>query len=111
MAKLSTSGTQAATLGTTHTLKTITAVGTYQLMVDSNTLVEGETLRLQAKTRILDAGADRIVQEAVYAHSQGTNMKVSLPVFSDRSISFTLLQTGSTGVSFPWKIIQLDAST
>jgi hypothetical protein len=111
MATLSTSGTQAATLGTTHTLKTLTAVGTYQLLVDTNALANGETVRLQAKTRILSGGGDRVVQEAVYANSQGTNLKASLPIFSDQSITFTLLQTGSTGVSFPWKIVQLDASS
>jgi len=111
MAKLVASGTQVATLGSTHTLYTTTAVGTYQLTVDTNSLANGETVRFQARTRVLTGGTIRVVEEGVYSHSQAIKIKTSLPVFSDKSLSYTLRQTGSTGVSFPWKVAQLDASS
>jgi hypothetical protein len=106
MATVIASGTQTATLTTEHTLATVTDPGTYQLKVDTAALVNGETLRLQVKSRVLSGGTDRLEYDAVFMHAQGEPIKSSIPVLSPFQCVFTLTQTGGTGRAFPWSVLK-----
>lgn len=103
---LKTSGSQTATLTTEHSLATITDAGTYELWVDTDALVNGETVALKAKCKLAGSGdTAKIEWQAVFVHDQGTDIhKRSGPIPSPFSIEFTLTQTGGTGRAFPWAI-------
>lgn len=102
------SGTQTATVGTEHTLATLTVVGTYVLNVDTTNLVAGEAVTLRIKTKTLSAGASGLAFDATYKHGQGKPQKYSIPVPVLVEGVFTLQQTGGTGRAFPWNIAKLD---
>ena len=101
------SGTQTATLGTEHTLATVTAAGTYYLEVDTAALAAGETLLLSQKVKTLSGGTTRLESTGLYKHVQGVPIKRSVPIQSDQEYVATLKQTGGTGRAYPWKVMSL----
>lgn len=101
------SGTQTATLTTEHTLATITIPGSYALVVDLAALVNGETLTLRRKTKVLSGGTQREEEVAVYVHAQGVPIHRFEVAPSDVEVAFTLRQDGGTGRAFPWKVLGL----
>lgn len=109
MASSQSNGEQTATISTEHTLQTITAAGTYVLMVDTNNMALGDKLVLKAKVKVRSTGTTRLMQEAWFVHVQGEPVKVSVPVASTNELVFTLEQTAGTGRAFPWEVVQLDA--
>ncbi len=103
------SGTQTATIGTEHTLDTVTVAGVFVLMVDCSNMVAGDILELRVKKPILAAGAAVIEYFAVFYGGQPTEneIKTSVPVVQDSvaaGLVFTLKQTFGTGRAFPWKV-------
>lgn len=103
------SGTQAATIGTEHTLATITDAGIYVFVVDTATLAAGDRLELRIKTKCLTGGTSRVTYLQAYADAQPADdaMKNSVPIPSDIEAVFTLKQTAGTGRNFPWKVLDL----
>jgi hypothetical protein len=107
------SGTQAATVGTEHTLATVTSPGRYRLVVDVAALAGGTTpdiVELRGKTRVLSGGTDRLVWPAI-ACVGGlvvTGVVQCPEVVVDQGVQaiFTLKQTQGTGRSFPWKVLR-----
>jgi hypothetical protein len=101
------SGTQTATIGTEHTLATISTAKTLVLYVDASAMVNGDRLELRAKTKILNGGTTRVAQKGVYQHAQPADdlIKFSVPIMSDQEAVFTLKQTAGTGRNFPWKVM------
>jgi hypothetical protein len=104
---VNTSGSQTAVISTEHTLATVTTAGTYQLVVDAATMVNGDvlTLRLYGKARTTDT--ERLLYEASFTNIQGLPLKASLAVVSPHSTRATLLQSAGTGRAFPWAIYSL----
>lgn len=101
-------GTQTATINTEHTLGTsVTAAGTYVLEVDTTNMANGDVLELRAKTKVLTGGTEKQYLLATYANVQTDVVKMSIPVPSAYSISFTLKQTAGTGRAFDWNILAL----
>lgn len=98
-------GTQAATLGTDHTLATLAGGKVYALLVDTNALANGETLELWAMTKVLTGGTVREVFHVTFVNAQGSPIKQSLPVLTMWSCEFHLKQTGGTGRSFDWTVV------
>lgn len=109
MASSKSSGTQAATVTTEHTLATITDAGSYVLQVDTNALALGDELTLKAKVKVTSGGTTRLAYQANYKHAQAELVKVSIPIATANEVVFTLTQDAGTGRSFPWEIVQLDA--
>lgn len=101
------SGTQTAVLTTEHTLGTTAAAGIYQLTVDANALVNGETLMLKCKINVLSAGTERVLFSQPYTNAQAEPIKESIPVTVPQTSTWTLTQTGGTGRAFPWALIRL----
>ena len=102
------SGTQTATLTTEHTLATETDAKVYVLLVDTKNLVNGETLTLRAKLKVLTGSTSALVYEANYIHIQQEIVKTSIPVTSPGfEIIFTLEQNGGTGRAFEWSVVSI----
>lgn len=101
-------GTQAATIGTEHTLHTNATTKTMVLMVDVGAMALGDELELRVKTKMLLAG-DTLKEAFVghFAHVQSQPIVQSIPLPSDIEAVFTLKQTVGTGRSFPWKVMSL----
>ncbi len=121
---VNTSGSQTATIGTEHTLATITAAGTYQLGVNCVNMVGGTVndpdileLRIYVK---LDTGDDsECVFSARFVGAQGdgaapgssakgTVIKFSMPVGAPIEFVATLKQTAPSGGGrvFDWAIYE-----
>lgn len=106
------SGTQAATVGTEHTLLDTSSAGTYTFEVDANALAGGDTLELRIYKMVLTGGTRRVAYFQSYAGVQSSDdkIKISVPVSTDLTDSgalrFTLKQTVGTGRSFPWKVLK-----
>lgn len=112
------SGTQAATVGTEHTLNAaaFTDSGVYVLTVDCRNMVNGDEVELRALVKTLTGDLQGfLVYSAIYAQQQGDGAapgsgaygetaKISVPIPSPYSITFTLKQTLGTGRNFPWRV-------
>jgi len=100
-------GTQTAVIGTEHTLATITAAGTYQLVVDLANLADGDTVELRIKVKTRSTSASQEVFYATFPHSQGTDeIKLAPPVPAPHEFVATLKQTTGTGRAFVWAIYE-----
>ena len=102
-----TSGTQAATLDTEHTLATETAAEVYILAVNLSNLVSGDVVVLRVKTKVVSAGAAALAFEQTFTGAQAEDVAYSEPVPSAHSAAFTLEQTDGTGRSFEWSILKV----
>lgn len=102
-----TSGTQAATISTEHTLATISEAGTYVLAVDTGALALGDVLELRVKTKVRAGDTSRTAYFATFAHAQGDPNKYSIPIPITDEVVFTLKQVSGVGRSFPWNVIAL----
>lgn len=107
MPSVNTSGTQAATLTTEHTLATITSAGTYLLAVDANAMVNGDVTELRIYIKTLSGSTSRVAYYVSYAHIQGEPVKFSVPVPTTHEFKATLKQQTGTGRSYDWEIIAL----
>lgn len=107
MPALEASGTQAATVGTEHTLSTLTTVKTFVLVVDAGAMLNGDILELRVNTTVLTAGTSRLAYFGTYRDIQSMPQKISIPIPSDISAVFTLKQTAGTGRSYPWKVLSI----
>ena|SRR6266496_1072133 len=103
---LEASGTQTATIGTEHSLATLTGAKVYTLFVDCFNLVDGERVELRVYYTPLSAGTERLMHPVlVIENAQASPIKQSLPIPSDISCRFTLKQVTGTGRAFPWKVL------
>lgn len=100
-------GSQTAVISTEHTLDTINTAGDYVLMVDTNAMVLGDILELRGKAKVRSTGTTRQAYYSVYAHVQGSPVKISIPLSCITEVVFTLKQTAGTGRAFPWEIVKL----
>jgi len=102
--------TQTAVIGTEHVLHTSTLPRTFVLLVDTTLMVGGVTpdiAVLRVKAKVLTAGAEVLAYEQSFVGLQGGKLKVSIPVPSLFSVSFTLTQTQGTGRAFPWVVVSV----
>lgn len=102
------SGTQAATIGTEHTLgSSVTSPGTYLVYVDASTMVAGDVLELRVKMKVLSGGSEKLAVLGQYTGAQIEAIKFPVPIRSEYSVSFTLKQVAGTGRSYDWNIVSL----
>lgn len=99
------SGSQVAIIDTEHTLTTQTDAGTYILVVDLNTLVDGDTVILRIKTKAKSGSTSRLAYTALYSNAQNIDNVYSIPVPIDTEIVCTLEQTDGTGRTFDWNLL------
>lgn len=102
------SGTQAAVIGTEHTLASPTTTKTRQLVVDLSNLANGDVVELRIKRKVLSTGTERTWQAAIFAHAQPAPAVLSVPCPSPYGATFTLKQSAGTGRNFDWSVETLD---
>ena len=107
MPTLEASGTQTATVGTEHTLSTLTTNKVFVLVVDTGAMVNADILELRVNTTVLNAGSSRLAYMGTYRDIQVMPQKVSIPLPSDISAVFTLKQTAGTSRNYPWKVLSI----
>lgn len=102
--------TQTAVIGTEHVLVALTGAKTYMLLVDATPMLGGVTpdiVVLRVKAKVLTAGAEVLAYEQSFVGLQGSKLKVSIPIPSLFSVSFTLTQTQGTGRAYPWLVVSV----
>ncbi len=113
-------GTQAASIGTEHTLHTNTGDKKFVLTVNLRNMQNADVLELRVYEKVLTGDSQSYLTysvtygptiqgdgAAVGSSAQGEVVKVSIPVPSAYSITFTLKQTAGTGRSFDWRVDSL----
>lgn len=107
-----TSGSQTATIGTEHTLATVTDPGIYQLRVDIANLAAGDILELRIYSKARSAtDSERLSQgPATYGPiAPEEKLPDSIPLQATGHYKATLKQTAGTGRAFPWVILSTGA--
>lgn len=99
-----TSGTQAATIGTEHSLAVVTPAKSVMLVADLSAMLNGDEVELRAKTKVLVAGSRKLLDFAVFQHAQPEAVMVFGPYPAGVDMEFSLKQTTGTGRSFDWAI-------
>lgn len=99
------SGTQAATIGTEHTLLTDTTNHDYVLVTDLAAMTNGDAVELRIYSIVLSGGTERLAYVRRFVNVQFEPIKYSVPVPADISFRATLTQTAGVGRSFPWKVV------
>lgn len=107
MASIKDSGSQTATVPTEHTLATVTDAGTYQLVVDTANMVNGDELDLKIYGKARTGDTERLLYRSSFAHVQTENLKASLAVVSPHHMKVTLNQIAGTSRAFPWAVYEL----
>lgn len=112
-------GTQAATVGTEHTLLTEATVGIFALFVNLKNMVDGDIVELRAYTKVLTGDANPLcIFEQSYKDQQGDAASAgssakgpvhvkSPPVENPFSLIWTLKQVAGTSRNFDWREDQL----
>lgn len=100
-------GSQVATISTEHTLATITAVGTYVLVVDLLGLAKGDLVELRLKTKLTAGDLSQLAYYQCYANAQSEPNTYSIPVPSPIEFVATLRQTTGVGRTFIWAVYAL----
>jgi hypothetical protein len=106
------SGTQTATIGTEHTLDTVTAAGVYVANIDTAALATGDVVEFRVKKPVLSGGTARTEFYAMFSGAQPTEdtLKTSVPIVVDATAGgciVTLKQILGTGRSFAWSVQKL----
>ena len=112
-------GTQAAVIGTEHTLDAEAGAGVYTLTVNLRNMVNGDIVQLRVYQKVLTGDAQQwLLYEAEYSNVQGDAAAVgskangevltaSPAIVAAFGATFTLLQTAGTGRNFDWIVNQL----
>lgn len=101
------SGSQTATVGTEHTLATITTNKTFVAYVDCNALAAGEYVELRVRRDVRSADTTRTMYTRIVSWLEAaTTPVIKLPVDSGGGGEYvvTLRQLNGTGRAFPWAI-------
>lgn len=106
------SGSQACTVGTEHTLSTISTGKTLVLVCDVNPIVGGATpdiLELRLKTKVLSGSTSRLAYFATYVGGMIAQPNVySIPVPANQELVATMKQIQGTGRTVDWALLSLD---
>jgi positive regulator of sigma E activity len=102
------SGTQAATITTEHTLATTTTAKTRVLVVDLTNLVAGDTVELRIKSKVLTGGSALLAYFVTYVGPVAAPVVHSIPVPGTYGATFTLKQTTGTGRNYDFEIRTID---
>ena len=105
-------GTQAATVGTEHTLAAPNVASSFTLHVDTAAMTWGDILEFRIYQMVLTAGQARVAYYARFEGAQPTDdvIKISVPVSNELTdvdaLRFTLKQTKGVTHDYPWKVLQ-----
>jgi hypothetical protein len=104
------SGTQTATVGTTHDLVSSTQFGIFQCYWNLTNLAKGDVVRVFVTMKVLGSDTEETVFEGIYANDLRDSCIICSPPFVSQHIcTMRLRQTAGTGRSFPWAMYRLDS--
>ena len=102
------SGSTGMTAGSDITLTTITDAGVYEISVDCNPIVNGETLILIVEKKVLTGGTRRVIDRMVIAKNAPSSPIVEdKPRTSLYEIVYKLRQESGTNRTIDWNVVQL----
>jgi len=107
---LNTNNTQTTTIGTEHTLATLTTGKTFQLCVDLNPLGGGSSpdeLYIREYIKPTSGGTEQIFEEYSISGAMVEKMFISIPRLSAASLKYTLLQYAGTSRNIDWAIHEI----
>src|SRR3954464_6410641 len=93
-------GSQAATIGTTHTLSTPTSGKTYVLHIDLSVMTATDQLDIYMQTKVKSASTIRTMFSVTLAGVQAAPNYMTIPVPSFNGCAFQIKQTAGTGRTF-----------
>lgn len=101
-------GSQTATIGTAHTLTTITTAGIYELHISLGNLAAGDVLELRVYSKCRNAtDPEELLQIAIYGPVVPICKLVNAIVtLSSGHYKAELIQRAGTGRAWPWAVKQ-----
>lgn len=103
---LEASGTQTATVGTEHTLASITTPRTLAAYVDLSNMASGDVVEIRVKIKIKSTGALVVFSLDIFQGAQNEPKLFYAPFMpSDLQWDLTLKQTAGTGRAFDWRVL------
>ena len=104
----SSSGSQACTVTTDHTLATDTVAGVYVCMWNLTTSVAADVFECFVLTKVLTGDTLEEIYHAVYANDLGAiPIVASPPIVSMFSISMHIKQAAGTTRTIPWSLVRI----
>lgn len=106
------SGTQAASIGTEHTLLDIATTGVYTWHVDMVNMAAGDIVELRVYQMVLTGGTRRVAYYVVLVDAQPADGLIYISdeigneLTDSGALRYTLKQTSGTGRNFPWKVLR-----
>ena len=110
MASQITSGTQAATVTTEHSLYSTTTAGVYELTIDVNAMVAGDELEYYVKEKTLSGSTARTVFFDACSGAQIQTIRKTAWISVVHYAEFLIKQTAGTGRSFDWSVRRVDTA-
>lgn len=107
MSVVKTSGTQTAT-GAENTLATITDAGRFQLVLDVSEMVNGDTLTIRGKSKVLSGGSTLPIFEVVLSNIQIDDVFMSPEIPSAHEVVFTIDEDGGSLNDYAWSVYDLN---
>lgn len=108
MATLKDSYSSALTAGVETVVLGTTDAGVYQVRVDTDALLNGESLRIEISVKTLTGSGLKIIYDVTIIHATGTSVIYdSVPIVSLYEIEVTLTQTGGTGHAYECALYSL----
>lgn len=104
------SGSQTAVISTEHVLNATTPEttdGIYQLVIDCNAMLKGDSLVVRIKEKARAADTQRLAWRMDLEGVQDEPLLVSPAIVLLHGWDMTLQQTAGTGRAFPWSIRQI----
>jgi len=104
-----TNGSQTCTIGTEHTLATVTSANVFQLSLDLNAMVGGTTpdiLEIREYMKARSSDSERLLKVTTVVGAQVEIGYQTVPRISPHHYKVTIKQTQGTGRAVPWSIYQ-----
>lgn len=108
-ASVAADGSQACSIGTEHTLATITAAGTYDLELDMSVSVGGTTpdvFEIREYTKVRSGGTERLRKIYMVVGAQVETAYNTWPRLSPHHTRYTIKQVQGTGRTVEWAAYQ-----
>lgn len=99
-------GSQACTIGTEHTLLDDSSAHTGELVVDLNPMQGGDVVELRVYDKITGTPNVRVVDFASFGPVPPSSDPIqhSIPRMFTRGAKYTIKQTAGTGRTFDWEV-------
>lgn len=107
---VNTSGSQTCTIGTEHSLATITGANVYQLALDLNAMAGGSTpdiLEVREYGKARSGDTKRLIRTTTIVGAQSELLLLTVPRISPHYFEVSIKQTQGTGRAVPWAVYQV----